>query len=385
LAGDYHSIVINRVMEAGRETTKEGNSITEENEGPTDKLEWLSPFGDALDGNMLGTPSFPALHLPLDSTILPKQSNNDTYNCAFGVIATLAMVLRDLIVDDAMFDDQFSATALELKKCALTDKMYCKMPYSDLQPPWVSLPKVKRESFLPELQEQWFVLFNRLTKLQSDVEPKKVFADYLVPDVYTKNLTPMWVNCYYYSFRLHNWNLGYQSDFWKANPQGSLRKLSKTKKQSEGTATRESPFNFNKSVWSLPRGRRRLLAHIRVLMSKSRLWKECQKQQTLTIASEGGFKGRKCTFGWLISTKSRSVLAEGAGPVDGPFDTANLTRCELGGLTAPLIFLSLLHSLWGKQHKCTTFTGITCANTFNRANDGPIKCGTVLILKHLGA
>ncbi|KAI2490595.1 hypothetical protein MHU86_23969 [Fragilaria crotonensis] len=152
------------------------------------KLEWLSPFGEALDGNMLGTPTFPALHLPLNSDILPKQSNDDTYNCAFGVIATLAMVLRDLIVDDATFDDQFSATALELKKCALKNEMYCDMPYKNLQPPWVSLPKIKREAFLPELREQWFVLFDRLAKLQFDVEPKKLFADYLVPDVYTNNL-----------------------------------------------------------------------------------------------------------------------------------------------------------------------------------------------------
>ena len=38
------------------------------------KLEWLSPFGDALDGNMLGTHAFPALHLPFDIEILPIQS-----------------------------------------------------------------------------------------------------------------------------------------------------------------------------------------------------------------------------------------------------------------------------------------------------------------------
>ncbi|KAI2492857.1 hypothetical protein MHU86_21670 [Fragilaria crotonensis] len=97
------------------------------------------------------------------------------------------MVLRDLIVDDATFDDQFSATALELKKCALKNEMYCDMPYKNLQPR-VSLPKIKREAFLPELREQWFVLFDRLAKLQFDVEPKKLFADYLVPDVYTNNL-----------------------------------------------------------------------------------------------------------------------------------------------------------------------------------------------------
>jgi hypothetical protein len=140
--------------------------------------------------------------------------------------------------------------------------------------------------------------------------------------------------------------------FWKMTPRGSLRELSETKKSLAGTAT-SGPFNLSKSIRSLPRGRRRLLSHTRVLMSESDLWRECQKKQTLTIASDGGLKGRKGTFGWLISTKSRSVLAEGAGPVDGPFDTVNSTRCELGGLTAPLIFLSLLHSLWGKRHKCT--------------------------------
>ncbi|KAI2498130.1 hypothetical protein MHU86_16382 [Fragilaria crotonensis] len=49
---------------------------------------------------------------------------------------------------------------------------------------------------------------------------------------------------------------------------------------------------------------------------------------------------------------NETMLAEGAGPVDGPFDTANSTRCELGGYAASLLFISLLHTLWGKKHKC---------------------------------
>ena len=83
------------------------------------KMEWHSPFGDALDGNMLGTHAFPALHLPFDIEILPIQSKVDNYNCGFGFIATMAMILRDLVLDDSRsaFDDLFSSTALQPRKC----------------------------------------------------------------------------------------------------------------------------------------------------------------------------------------------------------------------------------------------------------------------------
>jgi hypothetical protein len=46
------------------------------------------------------------------------------------------------------------------------------------------------------------------------------------------------------------------------------------------------------------------------------------------------------------------VLLEGAGPVDGPYDVANSTRCELGGFAASILLLSLMQKLWGTQHKC---------------------------------
>ncbi|KAI2507938.1 hypothetical protein MHU86_6471 [Fragilaria crotonensis] len=122
------------------------------------------------------------------------------------------------------------------------------------------------------------------------------------------------------------------------------------------------PANFRDiKAWPrqdiLTHPQRRLWKRYPVAISQStrdKLWEECQKKQKVTIATEGGLKGHQGTFGWVISTKANKVLMEGAGPVDGPLDTSNSTRCELGGYAASLIFLSLVHSRWGtKQHKCT--------------------------------
>ena len=46
------------------------------------------------------------------------------------------------------------------------------------------------------------------------------------------------------------------------------------------------------------------------------------------------------------------VLIEGAGPVDGPFDVANSTRCELGGFAAALLLILLVEKMWGEHHRC---------------------------------
>jgi hypothetical protein len=125
------------------------------------KLEWLSPFGDALEGNMLGTNAFPALHLPIDFEILPKQSEEDNHNRGFGVIATMAMVLRDLVLDisRSTIDDLFPSAALELKTCATIGEAFCDMPHIDLCPLSL-LPKFKGDTCLSHLREQWFVVFD---------------------------------------------------------------------------------------------------------------------------------------------------------------------------------------------------------------------------------
>ncbi|KAI2494808.1 hypothetical protein MHU86_19703 [Fragilaria crotonensis] len=47
----------------------------------------------------------------------------------------------------------------------------------------------------------------------------------------------------------------------------------------------------------LPRNKKRLLTHIQFPEHEDRIWRECQRKQTLTIASDGGLKGRQGTFG----------------------------------------------------------------------------------------
>jgi hypothetical protein len=47
---------------------------------------------------MLGTPQFPALHLPAGSNVLPYP--NDTYDCGVAVPCALAIILRDVIIKD---------------------------------------------------------------------------------------------------------------------------------------------------------------------------------------------------------------------------------------------------------------------------------------------
>lgn len=137
--------------------------------------------------------------------------------------------------------------------------------------------------------------------------------------------------------------------FWNTSPRTTLNELAKAK---PSKVSQDRDNDICTAIKSLPRPRRRLLSHICQKTTSATLWEECQKKQTLTIASDGGLKGRQGTFGWVISTKRNVILAEGAGPVDGPYDTSNSTRCELGGYAASLSFLSLLHSLWGKRHKC---------------------------------
>ena len=67
----------------------------------------------------------------------------------------------------------------------------------------------------------------------------------------------------------------------------------------------------------------------------------------LTISFDGGLKGYQGTFGWQLSSSTNEVLYKGAGPVDGPLESASSTRCELGGLVAPLLLLALVCNKFG--------------------------------------
>ena len=89
-------------------------------------------------------------HLPFNIEILPIQSEEDNHNCGFGIIATMAIILRDLVLDNSRstFDDLFSSTALQPKTCATNGEVFCDMPQIDFRP-LPALPKFKRGSYLP--------------------------------------------------------------------------------------------------------------------------------------------------------------------------------------------------------------------------------------------
>ena len=111
-----------------------------------------------------------------------------------------------------------------------------------------------------------------------------------------------------------------------------------------GTSNQTDPTSGDllSLIKTLPRFQRRLLSHVKQVATDQTLSTIESTDQALTISSDGGLKDHRGTFGWQLSTANNEVLYEGAGPVDGPLETASSTRCELGGFVAPLILLSLI-------------------------------------------
>ena len=116
---------------------------------------------------------------------------------------------------------------------------------------------------------------------------------------------------------------------WKTSP----HKATREQKQPEPDTTRVITM-----IQQLPLVQRRMLHHVKQSASDETILQACQQDNEVTIATDGGLKGRHGTFGWLISSHDNEVLYEGAGPVDGPYDSANSTRSELGGIAAAMVF-----------------------------------------------
>jgi len=102
----------------------------------------------------------------------------------------------------------------------------------------------------------------------------------------------------------------------------------------------------------LPRWHQRLLSNWQQIATDNQIWKAFRSRRRLTIASDGGLKQSIGTLGWKIVDKDGLPLFTGSGPVDGPFDIANSTRSELGGIAAPLLLCASLARYWGLAHRC---------------------------------
>ena len=108
---------------------------------------------------------------------------------------------------------------------------------------------------------------------------------------------------------------------------------------------------FRAYTKSLPATQRRLLQTYTQSADEVTLWRAMRSKKTLTIASDGGLKTHKGSYGWKIITQDDTVLFTGAGPVDGDYASESSTRSELYGIAAPVLILASLKQYWGISHR----------------------------------
>ena len=140
---------------------------------------------------------------------------------------------------------------------------------------------------------------------------------------------------------------------WRIPPLADPRRSQRNPEPTPEPHRPTDRLDMNEQIQQLPPFQRRLLNHVKQNASDEALRDACNQEAPLTIATDGGLRGRQGTFGWLICSSTNDVLYEGAGPVDGPFDAASSTRSELGGITAALVFYGLLIATWHFPPKCT--------------------------------
>ena len=97
------------------------------------KISWLEPFGDAIEGNVIGTQAFPALRVPVSSKQLPRQL--DKWNGGIGIAATIGIILRDVVLDGphVTFDSRFMRNTLNFLECPRCQEIYCEFPRAVFQ------------------------------------------------------------------------------------------------------------------------------------------------------------------------------------------------------------------------------------------------------------
>ena len=143
------------------------------------------------------------------------------------------------------------------------------------------------------------------------------------------------------------------ANYWRTPPLNDPRRSRRQPDPATDSHASSDRLDMGEQIRRLPPFERRMLTHVKQTVSDEELWDACNQEAPLTIATDGGLKGRQGTFGWLLCSSTNEVLCEGAGPVDGPFDAASSTRSELGGITAALVFYSILVASWTQQPQCT--------------------------------
>lgn len=144
--------------------------------------------------------------------------------------------------------------------------------------------------------------------------------------------------------------------YWKQNPlytasrtRSTFRESMEAPPQTETCATKMPLLEYLKT---LPRTQRRLVGDVVQVADDVQVWRAFRSKERLFFATDGGLLGTHGTFGWVL-TSSKHILFTCGGPVDGPRDTANSTRCELSGIASALLVIASISRNWGLPHRCT--------------------------------
>jgi hypothetical protein len=134
------------------------------------QITFIEQYGSETEGNMLGTESFPELHVNKDG-YFPMQ--NDGCNCGVGVCATIGIMFRDFLPrnEDFLLDDLFSRANMPMHRCESSGEFFCYMPVTLMK----KVPfhdnttrgrKEREKDYLRLLREQWFMLFDQMAEFQ---------------------------------------------------------------------------------------------------------------------------------------------------------------------------------------------------------------------------
>jgi hypothetical protein len=100
---------------------------------------------------------------------------------------------------------------------------------------------------------------------------------------------------------------------WKQQPTESLRDI-KIRGDHLADESVQEGTSLNSQLEGLPKYQCRLLRNVRLCASEEEVWKASREKKKLTIATDGGLKDNRGTFGWTLSTADNLTLYEGSGP-----------------------------------------------------------------------
>ena len=99
--------------------------------------------------------------------------------------------------------------------------------------------------------------------------------------------------------------------YWKTSPTPPRRPI--ITRPQEGPPPHPPP-SLKSLIKQLPKSQRRLLVSLQQVATDDALWNAFQSRQRINIASDGGLTNKDGTFGWVLATKTETLL-QCSGPV----------------------------------------------------------------------